>query len=58
MNTQSWAITNGEMRELIEKIVMGCNYVKESSDLHDDAKKLAIAIIRDCNIAISKVQQK
>ena len=51
-------MTNGEFRFFFEKILAGCKNVKKDSGCHKDAKILATLIIKDCNAAIKKAQEK
>jgi hypothetical protein len=53
-----WTMTNGEFRFFFEKILAGCKNVKKDSGCHKDAKILATLIIKDCNAAIKKAQEK
>ena len=46
------------MIKVFEKIIEGCQNIKEEPDCHEDAKKLASLIIKDCNIALRKAQEK
>jgi hypothetical protein len=41
-------------KEIIEKIIDGCREVKKDSGIHEDAKKLATLVIKDCNDALKK----
>lgn len=41
-------------KEVIEKIIDGCREVKKDSGIHEDAKKLATLVIKDCNDALKK----
>jgi hypothetical protein len=51
-------MTNEEhMIQYFKKIIEGCHNVKEEPDCHDDAKKLASLIIKDCNLALRKVKE-
>ena len=53
-----WTITNGEFRLFFQKILEGCQNVKEDPKCHKDAKQLASLIIKDCNMVIKKAQEK
>jgi hypothetical protein len=45
------------MIQVLEKIIKGCNEVKEDPDCHKDAKSLASLIIRDCNFGLRGAQE-
>ena len=42
------------VKEIIEKIIDGCNEVKKNPEIHKDAKTLATLVIKDCNDALKK----
>ena len=50
------SVKNEIVYKQIDKIIEGCRNVKEDSSCHDDAKKLASMIIKDCNIAIGIIK--
>ena len=41
-------------KEVIEKIIDSCREVKKASGIHEDAKKLATLVIKDCNDVLKK----
>lgn len=42
---------------ILEKIIDGCNEVKKNTKIHKDAKTLATLVIKDCNDALTKLNQ-
>ena len=56
--SNDWQMTNGQYRLFFQKILEGCTNVKDDKDCHEEAKKLAKLIIKDCNMAIKKAQDK
>ena len=48
-------MTTDEIIKAVNKIVNGCESVKSADDCHEDAKKLASLIIRDCNSLLLKI---
>jgi hypothetical protein len=53
------SVMNNEqhMIKVFKKIIEGCQNIKEEPDCHEDAKKLASLIIKDCNMALRKAQE-
>ena len=43
------------MQKIFEKIIEGCRNVKQTPEIHKDAKNLASAVIRDCNDGLGKL---
>lgn len=42
--------------EMFEKMKEGCINVRHESDIHKDAKSLAVEVIRDCNESITQLR--
>jgi rubrerythrin len=45
-------IVSKRVKEILEKMITGCNDVKSEDGIHKDAKDLSTLIIKDCNKAI------
>ena len=43
-----------DMLETFERIIIACDSVIDEEDIHEDAKKLAKLVIKDCKKAILK----
>lgn len=49
-------LSEDEIIVRLKEIIGGCRSVKEDRSVHQDAKDLATAVIRDCNKTIANIR--